>query len=140
MTTHDVSSTAAPHRSRALTVALWVLQVLLAAFFVSVAFSKLSGDPAQVEGFEALGFGQWLRYLTGACELAGAIGLLIPRLCGLAAIALVGLMVCATLTNLFLMPGMAAMAILTVALGILIASVAWARWADTRELLARLRR
>lgn len=140
MTTHEVRSTDAPHRPRALTVALWVLQVLLAAVFLSAAFTKLSGDPAQVEGFEAIGFGQWFRYLTGVCELAGAIGLLVPRLCGLAAIALVGLMACATLTNLFLIPGMALVAILTVALGILLGVVARARWADTRELLARLRR
>jgi putative oxidoreductase len=49
--------------------------------------------------FTAIGAGQWLRYLVGAMEIAGAVGLLVPRLCGLAALGLVGLMVGAAITN-----------------------------------------
>jgi uncharacterized membrane protein YphA (DoxX/SURF4 family) len=83
------------------TVALWVVQVVLSALFVTAALPKLSGDPAMVDMFAAIGAGQWLRYLVGTLELAGAIGVLIPRLCRPAALGLVALMVGASATNLF---------------------------------------
>jgi uncharacterized membrane protein YphA (DoxX/SURF4 family) len=113
---------------RTTNVLLWAGQILLAAVFVFAAAGKLLGDPTAVASFETIGFGQWFRYLTGACELAGAIGLLIPRLSGLAALGLVGVMVGATLTNLFLLPGMAPVAVLTVLLGVLFAVIARYRW------------
>ena len=49
--------------------------------------------------FDAIGAGQGLRYVVGALELAGAIGVLVPRLCGLAAIGLALLMIGASITN-----------------------------------------
>jgi uncharacterized membrane protein YphA (DoxX/SURF4 family) len=85
------------------TVVLWVVQVLLAAQFVMAALPKLTGNPALVDMFAEIGAGQWLRYLVGTLELAGAIGLLVPRLCRLAALGLVALMVGATITNLFVL-------------------------------------
>jgi uncharacterized membrane protein len=51
---------------------------------------------------DEIGFGQWLRYFTGVLEIAGAIGLLIKPLCGLAALGLAGVMVGAVGTELFL--------------------------------------
>ncbi len=45
-------------------------------------FSKLSGNEQMVGLFEAIGLGQWFRYLTGTMEVAGAILLLIPRTSG----------------------------------------------------------
>jgi putative oxidoreductase len=125
--------------SRVRTITAWVAQVLLAAFFVFAATPKLMGDPMAVQSFETIGFGQWFRYLTGACELAGGIGLLIPRLAGPAALGLVGVMIGATLTNLFLLPGMAAGAVVTVALGAVFAVLAWYRRDQTRSLLRLLR-
>lgn len=82
-------------------ILLWVLQALLAAYFVYSGF-MLFGD-GFVGKFEEIGFGQWLRYLTGVLEIAGAIGLLLPRLCGLAALGLFGVMVGAVGTELFLL-------------------------------------
>lgn len=123
--------------ARGLNLALWGLQLLLALFFAFAAIPKLAGDPMAVASFETIGFGQWFRYLTGACELAGAIGLVIPRLCGPAALGLVGVMVGATLTNLFLLPGMAWAASATVVLGAVFGLIAWARWPQTRALVAR---
>jgi len=114
-----------------------VAQILLAVAFVGIAAPKLLGDPTAVASFETIGFGQWFRYLTGACELAGAIGLLIPRLSGLAALGLVGVMVGATLTNLFLMPGMAPVAVVTVLLGVLFAVIARYRLPRTVATLRR---
>ena len=118
-------------RGRALNIILWVAQVIFAALFVFVAMPKLLGDPAAVASFNSTGWGDWFRYLTGVCEVAGGIALLIPRLCGPAAIALVALMGCATLANLFLIPGMASAAPVTIVLGALVGLVAWGRWPHT---------
>ncbi len=134
------TTTAAPTRGRAKNVALWALQIVLAAFFVFAAMPKLLGDTTTVEMFNTIGFGQWFRYLTGTCELAGAIGLLIPRLSGLAALGLVGVMVGATLTNLFLLPGMAPAAIVTAVLGIVFALIARSRWDSTKALVSLVRK
>lgn len=79
---------------------LWLAQLALAAYFVYSGV-LLFGD-GLVGKFEEIGFGQWLRYLTGVLEIAGAVGLLIPRLCGLAALGLVGVMAGAVGTELFL--------------------------------------
>ena len=40
--------------------------------------SELAGTPVMVAEFDVIGLGQWLRYLTGVLELAGAITLLVP--------------------------------------------------------------
>lgn len=139
MTATGITATAKPARRRAVNVTLWVAQIALAAAFVFVSMPKLLGDPTAVAMFHVIGFGQWFRYLTGACELAGAIGLLIPRLSGLAATGLVGLMIGATLTNLFLVPGMQAAAGVTVLLGAVFAVIAWLRRDRTVALAATLK-
>ncbi|MFD3405712.1 DoxX family protein [Kribbella sp. NPDC058693] len=94
------TATTTTRRVRPGVVVLWVTQVVLAAMFVMASLPKLTGDPVMVDLFNAVGAGQWLRYVVGALELAGAIGLLVPRLCGLAALGLAMLMVGATLTNI----------------------------------------
>ena len=58
-------------------VVLWILQIGAAGMFLMVGFLKLSGDPQLVGLFEAIGLGQWFRYLTGTLEVAGALLLLI---------------------------------------------------------------
>ena len=79
---------------------LWAAQILLAAFFLFVAVpGKLIGDHGAVQEFAAIGAGQWFRVLVGIIELAGAIGLLVPGLAGLAAAWLAADMVGATITN-----------------------------------------
>jgi putative oxidoreductase len=83
-------------------VALWVLQALLAVQFAAGGLAKLAGAPELVDLFASIGAGQWLRYLVGALEVAGAVGLLVPRLTRLAALGLATLMVGATATNLFI--------------------------------------
>jgi uncharacterized membrane protein len=140
MTVSHVSAVPTINRGRAVTIALWTGQILLAAFFALVAIPKLVGDPTTVATFETIGFGQWFRYLTGACELGGAIGLLIPRLSGLAALGLVGVMAGATATNLFLVPDMAPAAVATVILGVVFVLIARARRPETKALVATVSR
>jgi putative oxidoreductase len=120
-------------RGRALTIALWVLQALLALQFVMAGLAKLFGDPAMVEMFATIGIGQWFRYVVGALEIAGALGVLIPLVSGLAALGLVCLMIGATLTNLFVLGASPLLPIVLLVLGAL---VAWGRWSETRSLIA----
>jgi len=84
-------------------VLLWVVRVLLAAVFLSTGIPKLLGDDAMTATFAELGAGQWLRYVTGTLEVAGAIGLLIPFSAGLAALGLMGVMVGASLSEAFVL-------------------------------------
>jgi putative oxidoreductase len=78
---------------------LWAAQILLAVLFVFAAAPKLTGRPGMVQEFAQIGAGQWMRYLVGTAELAGAIGLLTPWLAGLAAAGLAANMVGATIIN-----------------------------------------
>ena len=113
-------------------IALWVLQILLALQFVMAGLAKLFGDPAMVEMFTNIGIGQWFRYAVGALEIAGAVGVLVPRVSGLAALGLVCLMIGATLTNLFVL---GVSPLLTIGLLVVGALVAWGRWPQTRSLI-----
>ena len=123
---------------RALNVTLWVLQVLLAALFASAGIQKILGQqPEVVASFARIGLGDWFRYFTGALELAGAIGLLVPRLSGLAAIELAGVMVGAVLIHVFFLPP-AAIAVIPGTLAAVFAFIARARWPQTRAIGAEL--
>jgi uncharacterized membrane protein YphA (DoxX/SURF4 family) len=86
-------------------IALWVLRALLAAVFLMSGIPKWLGDDAATATFAELGAGQWLRYVIGTLEIAGAIGLLIPFFTGLAALALLGVMVGAALSEAFVLEG-----------------------------------
>ena len=101
--------------------------------FLMVGFSKLSGDPQMVGLFDAIGLGQWFRYLTGSLEVLGAILLLIPRLSGLGALLLVGVMLGAVATHLFIVGGSPLMAIILL---IVTGFIAWGRRQRTMNLLA----
>jgi uncharacterized membrane protein YphA (DoxX/SURF4 family) len=81
-------------------VVVWILQILLAVTFVKNGWALFGDD--FVKKFDDIGFGQWFRYFTGALEILAAIGLVIPRICGIAALGLAGIMVGAALTELFL--------------------------------------
>ena len=56
---------------RIINVGLWILQIGAAGMFVMVGFFKLSGDPQMVGLFDAIGLGQWFRYVTGSFEVFG---------------------------------------------------------------------
>ena len=88
-----------PASRRSVAVALWAAQAVLALQLASGGVLKLIGDAAMVDLFTDIGAGQWFRYAVGLVELAGAVGLLIPRLCGLAALGVSALLVGATVTN-----------------------------------------
>src|SRR5260221_10704672 len=105
-------------------VGLWILQIAAAGMFLMVGFLKLSGDAQMVGLFEAIGLGQWFRYLTGTLEVAGAILLLIPRTSGLGALMLAGVMTGAIVTHVFIVGGSPLMAIILL---FVTGLVAWGR-------------
>jgi putative oxidoreductase len=119
-------------RSRAVHRTLWVLQILLGAFFVvASAAPKLAGQEYAVEIFTQIGAGQWYRYLVGALELAGGIGLMVPRLAGPAALGLMGLMVGAAYTQAVVLDA-PAMVTSPVIFFVIAAVIAWGRRDSTR--------
>lgn len=78
----------------------WVIAVLLSLAFLMTGISKLTGQEVLVQNFQKWGFPLAFMYFVGASEIAGAIGLLIKKFRGLAAIGLVLLMMGAIGTHI----------------------------------------
>jgi uncharacterized membrane protein YphA (DoxX/SURF4 family) len=137
--THTQAVPATTDRRRAADITVWTVQVLLAAFLlIASAAPKFAGQRDAVENFTKIGWGQWFRYLTGTCEAAGAIGLLVPRLATPAAVGLIGVMIGAVLTQLLVLDPV--WALLPAFYGVLFAIIAWYRRPQATTLLDRLTR
>ncbi|MEU9879217.1 DoxX family protein [Streptomyces phaeochromogenes] len=66
-------------RARVGRISLWILQIALGGLFAfNFGLGKVLGSEQSVELCAGIGVGQWLRILTGALEIAGGIGLLVP--------------------------------------------------------------
>ena len=91
-------------RSRASLIALWLTQVALALMFLMAGGSKLAGVPAMVGLFDALGLGQWFRYVTGVIEVTSGIALLVPSAAIFGALLPIPTMLGAIVTNVFVVP------------------------------------
>ncbi|KZB86890.1 DoxX family protein [Amycolatopsis regifaucium] len=113
-------------------IALWIVRVALAAEFLYSGYLLFAGGHTE-QTFAEIGLGQWLRYVTGVLEVGGAVGLLIPRLGGPAALLLAGVMVGASVTELFILTGGGP--VLPLILLIACATLAWFRQDQTRALL-----
>jgi len=111
-------------RSRVALTALWGLQVVLAGLFLFAGGSKLAGTAPMVALFEAIGVGQWFRYLTGAIEVVSAVALVVPPLAAFGAVALVGTMTGALAAHLFILGASPAIPALLLVGSVVIA---WAR-------------
>jgi hypothetical protein len=133
-TTQTLGAPVVPGTGRARNIALWVLQVAAAAMFLMAGFSKLAGAPEAVALFDAIGIGQWFRYLTGVLEVGGAVLLLIPALAGAGALLLAAVMVGAVLATVFVVGGSPLPPLVLLAV---LAVIAYARRDRTRRLIAR---
>jgi uncharacterized membrane protein len=102
-------------RRRRQLIALECTELLLAGVFFLVGGAKLIGRHDMVELFRSIGVGQWLRYVTGVFEVAGAAFMVIPLASGASAVALGIIMITATLIELLVLrrPPIAAMACLS---------------------------
>src|SRR5712671_320163 len=102
-------------RRRRQLIALECTELALAGVFLLVGGAKLIGRHDMVELFRSIGVGQWLRYVTGVFEVAGAAFMVIPLASGASAVALGIIMISATLIELLVLrrPPIAAMACLS---------------------------
>jgi len=66
------------HSARLASLATWTLRIVMAGFFLSAGYSKLTGDPAITLLFEQMGVGIWLQYLIGGIEIVAGVFVLVP--------------------------------------------------------------
>jgi uncharacterized membrane protein YphA (DoxX/SURF4 family) len=119
---------------KALTVALWIFQVGLALMFFMAGGGKLAGSAMHVALFDAIGIGQWFRYVTGLLEVTGGALLLVPRASGAGAALLVAVMLGAITTHLFILHNSPAMPL------VLLAGLAFVAWGRRGQVAAIARR
>ncbi|SCG61343.1 DoxX-like family protein [Micromonospora halophytica] len=114
--------TALPGSHRAAVITAWALQILLGFAIAGGGLLKLTGDPTMVEMFDDIGAGQWLRFVVGALEVAGGVGLVIPRVRALAALGLLLLLLGAAVVNVTVLDTgpLSALAFAAVALAVLL--------------------
>lgn len=95
----------------------WVPRIAMSLFFLSFGGQKFT-DRYWVEVFATIGYGDWLRYVTGALQIAGAALLLIPRTALIGAMMLALTMVGAMLAWMFFLgsPGSAVIPAIILAL------------------------
>ena len=110
-------------------IALWAVQIGLAGMFLFTGGLKLLGAPALVALFDAIGIGQWFRYVTGLIEVGSAVALPVPSLAGFGALALAATMIGAIATHLFVIGGSPAMP------AILLLGAAAVIWTRRHQLL-----
>ena len=91
--------------SRSGVIALWVVQIGLAGMFLLAGGSKLLGASPMVAMFDAIGIGQWFRYVTGLIEVGSALALLTPRFAVFGALTLVATMIGAIATHVLIIGG-----------------------------------
>jgi len=101
---------------------VWGVRILLVLAFGAAGGAKLAGVPQMIQVFEAIGVGQWLRYLTGAIEVAGVVLLLVPSAGFFGGLLLSATMIGGVATHLVVIGGSPVPAMV---LGLLSAFVAW---------------
>lgn len=101
---------------------LIAIRVLVSAAFLAAGLAKLAGVEMMVGTFEAIGVGQWFRYVTGLIEVGSVILLWVPGLQFIGAALLVCTMIGAVLAHLLLLGPSALPAVV---LGLLSAYLAW---------------
>jgi uncharacterized membrane protein YphA (DoxX/SURF4 family) len=102
----------------------WALQIMLGLLFLWTGTAKFVGTEASVEVFSELGAGQWLRYIIGLLEIAGAILVFVPTTALLGGLLLAGIMIGAIIAELTVLGGTVSTPII---LCILAVTVAWLR-------------
>ena len=131
MTAHHAP--AIPHGRVAL-VALWLTQIALAGMFILAGGLKLAGVAVMVALFDAIGVGQWFRYVTGSIEVVSAVALLVPSWAAFGALLLIPTMIGAVFTHLFIVGGSAAPAAVALTASL---AIAWARRDQLASILPR---
>jgi len=117
---------------KALNIALWTLQVLVALALVAAGSGKLLGSPAMIALFDAVGIGQWFRYVTGLLEVLGAVLLIVPSKAAFGSVLLACVMAGAVVAHLTVLHTAATAPLVLFAITALIA---WGRRSQMTRLL-----
>lgn len=112
------------------------LRASLTLAFVAAGLAKLAGLDMMVATFDAIGVGQWFRYVTGTIEVGAAVLLWLPRRQALAAALLGATMVGAVLAHLLVLG--AAQGLPAVLLGLICAAVLYLHRDQINETLGRV--
>lgn len=116
----------------------WILQISLGITYVVAGLTKLAGNSSMVALFQAIGAGQWFRYVVGATETSGGVLLFTPKLSGVAALVLCPMMIGAVAVGI-LVPGESPAPAVLCLLGLV--ALAWLRRSETtRAIRAIIRR
>jgi putative oxidoreductase len=67
-----------PSYSKARIIVTWILRILLGVTFLGIGIEKLTGTMGTIPFFDAIGWGQWFRYVSGFLDAAGAVLIFIP--------------------------------------------------------------
>ena len=116
--------TEAASRSRITIAICWTFQLAVALMFVMAGWGKLSGAPAMVQVFDAIGIGQWFRHMTGTVEVVSAGLLLAPPVALYGAVLAMATMAGAVFTHVAIIGGNATPALVLFAAAV---SVVWIR-------------
>ena len=122
------------HAWEGLEIALWTLQVLVALTFVAARSGKLLGTADMIALFDAVGVGQWFRYVTGSLELLGALVLIVPRKAAVGAVLLACVMAGAVVAHVTVLQTAPTAPLV---LFVLTALIAWGRRSSWRISSAR---
>jgi putative oxidoreductase len=106
-------------------IAFWVLQGLIAAFFLFVGVHILMGGPDTVDSFRRYGYPEHFYLLAGIMEAGGALLLVVPATAMYGALTLMVVMVGATATHL--LHSEASKTPVPLLLFIFLGVIAWAR-------------
>jgi len=101
---------------------LLAIKIFLTLAFFAAGLAKLAGVEMMVQTYEAIGVGQWFRYLTGLIEIGSAVLLWVPGRQLLGAALLFCTMVGAVLAHLLILGPSALPAVV---LGVLAAIMAY---------------
>ena len=78
-----------------------IIRWILVVIFAVEGLTKLVGFKFQVDFFSSSGYSLWFMYVIGILELAGAIGLLLPKFRKYANVGLFGILIGAFYTHIF---------------------------------------
>ena len=117
---------------KASNIALWTLQALVALTFVAAGSGKLLGSADMIALFDAVGIGQWFRYVTGLLEVVGGVLLVVPGKTAFGAVLLACVMAGAVVAHLTVLHTAATAPLVLFAVTALIA---WGRRSQLTGLL-----
>jgi hypothetical protein len=101
-------------------IARWVPRIAVSLAFLGLGPQKFT-DRFWIQTFQEIGLGDWLRYLTGSMQIAGAVLLLIPRTAFVGTLLLGTTMVGAMLAWIFFLGSPASALFPGILLGIIVA-------------------